>query len=126
PGSEAFIADWEQGGPKKAFHGLGAGFNEMFPDNPQVLRRTLATLAGSMLWGLGVTAVLPLLAYSWDNRVSEGYIGTNPEEWSGQPIKKPKLLMTHLQEEESKVARRTNMQAEFNLKDYWGKRQQRK
>ncbi len=84
PGSEAFVADWEEGGSKHAFHGLGESFNEMFPDNPQVLRRTLSTLAGSVLWGLGVTAVLPLLAYSWDNRVSEGYTGTDPNKWPDQ------------------------------------------
>lgn len=84
PGSEAFVADWEEGGPKNAFQGLEERINLMFPDNSQVLRRTLATLAGSVLWGLGVTAVLPLLAYSWDNRVSEGYTGTDPNKWPDQ------------------------------------------
>lgn len=102
PGSEAFIADWEQGGPKKAFHGLGAGFNEMFPDNPQVLRRTLANVAGSVLWGLGVTAVLPLLTYAWDNRVSEGYTGTDPEEWSGQ--QRQRIIWTGEEAEAAKAA----------------------
>lgn len=106
PGSEAFIADWEQGGPKKAFHGLGAGFNEMFPDNPQVLRRTLATLAGSVLWGLGVTAVLPLLTYAWDNRVSEGYTGTDREEWPNQRRNREILSNAEAQAAKDDSARR--------------------
>ena len=84
PGAESFNKAWQEGGLELALGGLKGQFYELFPHKPQIFGRTLATIAGSLLWGVGVTAIaLPLLTYGWDNRVSVGYLGEQPT-WDKQ------------------------------------------